>query len=285
MNIYKISFKKLRQQPEVSEMLIALERGLSKYDIDFYLVGAVARDVWMTAINGIPPSRITGDIDFAIFINDKGVYDALKKYLIEVEGFSPYKGNDFVLVWKGFLQVDLLPFGEISGKGDSVSVDGTGLTTINAPGFQEIYDAGLPEADIEGKHRFKFCTLPGIVLLKLVAYQDRPEVRRDDIKDISKILQHFFEMYDEEIYENHNDLFGPETNLEHIAAEVMGREIAKITSANTDFSERIDQLLEVNAGELHSSAIGRIMSEFFGNTIEDSVTVIQYMLKGYRTKR
>ena len=97
-------------------MLIALERGLSKYDIDFYLVGAVARDVWMTAINGIAPSRITGDIDFAIFINDKGVYDALKSYLVEVEGFSSYKGNAFVLVWKGSLQVDLVPFGEISGK-------------------------------------------------------------------------------------------------------------------------------------------------------------------------
>ena len=91
-------------------------------------------------------------------------------------------------------------------------------------------------------------------------------------------------MYDEEIYENHNDLFGPEINLEHIAAEVMGREIAKITTANADLSERVDQLLEVNVADLYSSAIGRIMSEFLGNTIEESVTVIQYILKGYRTK-
>jgi predicted nucleotidyltransferase len=70
-------------------MLSALERGLNKFDIDFYLVGAVARDLWMSAINDIPPSRITGDIDFAVFIDDKGTYDNLKKYLIEVEGFSP----------------------------------------------------------------------------------------------------------------------------------------------------------------------------------------------------
>jgi len=83
----------------------------------------------------------------------------LKKYLIEVESFSPYKGNAFVLVWKGSLQVDLLPFGEISGKSDGVSIDGKGLTAINAPRFQEVYDAGLPEADTEGKQQFKLCTL------------------------------------------------------------------------------------------------------------------------------
>jgi predicted nucleotidyltransferase len=75
MSTYKINFKQLRQQPQLSEMLSALERGLNKFDIDFYLVGAVARDLWMSAINDIPPSRITGDIDFAVFIDDKGTYD------------------------------------------------------------------------------------------------------------------------------------------------------------------------------------------------------------------
>jgi predicted nucleotidyltransferase len=201
MSIYKINFKQLRQQPQLSEMLSALERGLSKFGIDFYLVGAVARDLWMSAINDIPPSRITGDIDFAIFIDDKGTYDNLKKYLIEVEGFSPFKGNAFVLVWKSVIQVDLLPFGEIEDKNAGVTIEGSGLTSLNMPGFKEIYDEGLPEVELEEIHKFKFCTLPGIVILKLVAWQDRPEIRRDDIKDVSNILKHFFDMYAEEIFE------------------------------------------------------------------------------------
>ena len=64
MSPYKINFKQLHQQSQLSEMLSALERGLKKFEIDFYLFGAVARDLWMSAINNIPPSRITGDIDF-----------------------------------------------------------------------------------------------------------------------------------------------------------------------------------------------------------------------------
>ena len=220
MSTYKINFKQLRQQPQLSEMLSALERGLNKFGIDFYLVGAVARDLWMSAINDIPPSRITGDIDFAIFIDDKGTYDNLKKYLIEVEGFSPYKGNAFVLVWKSVIQVDLLPFGEIEDKNAGVTIEGSGLTSLYMPGFKEIYDDGLPIVELEEIHKFKFCTLPGIVILKLVAWQDRPEIRRDDIKDVSNVLKHFFDIYSEEIFENHNDLFGDNTfELHLIAAE------------------------------------------------------------------
>lgn len=281
MSTYKINFKQLRQQPQLSEMLSALERGLNKFDIDFYLVGAVARDLWMSAINDIPPSRITGDIDFAVFIDDKGTYDNLKMYLIEVEGFSPYKGNAFVLVWKGFIQVDLLPFGEIEDNNAGVTIEGSGLTSLNMPGFKEIYDDGLPVVELEEIHKFKFCTLPGIVILKLVAWQDRPEIRRDDIKDVSNILKHFFDMYAEEIFEHHNDLFGDNAfELHLIAARVMGREINKIAKRNEILHNRLKDLLEVSTNN-KDIEIAKIMVEFYENTIEDNLVLLEQIKIGY----
>ena len=75
MNSYKIKYEQLRQQPEITAMLSALERGFKIFGIDFYLVGAVARDVWMSGINKIAPRRTTDDIDFAVLINDKGTYE------------------------------------------------------------------------------------------------------------------------------------------------------------------------------------------------------------------
>ena len=96
MNSYKINYEQLRQQPEITTVLFALERGFKIFNIDFYLVGAVARDVWMSGINKIIPRRTKGDIDFAVLINDKGTYEALKEYLVNTEGFHPYKSNSFV---------------------------------------------------------------------------------------------------------------------------------------------------------------------------------------------
>ena len=185
MSSYKVSFNQLRQQPEIAEMLLAIERGFLKFDIDYYLVGAVARDVWMSGIHDIEPRRTTGDIDFAVLMNDKGTYEELKEYLISQEGFLPFKENSYVLIWKDKSQVDLLPFGAIEDEDGTVTINGLGLTNINLQGFTEVYEEGLPQLELEGKHTFKFCTLPGIVLLKLIAWDDRPEIRRDDISDCS----------------------------------------------------------------------------------------------------
>ncbi len=69
----------------------------------------MARDVWMIGINKFEPRRTTGDIDFAVLINDKRTYEALKEYLINTEGFQPTKENAIVLLWKDKSELDLLP--------------------------------------------------------------------------------------------------------------------------------------------------------------------------------
>jgi predicted nucleotidyltransferase len=282
MSVYKINYEQLRQQPEITEMLSALERGFNKFGIDFYLVGAAARDVWMSGINKIAPRRTTGDIDFAVLINDKGTYEALKAYLIKTEGFHPTKENSFVLLWKDKTEVDLLPFGAIEDEEGKVTIEGTGYTTVHVPGFTEVYEEGLPQLELEGEHRFKFCTLPGIVVLKLIAWDDRPEARRDDIKDISDILNHFFKMYDNEIWNSHSDLFGEDnTDLKHIAARVMGREMNKIARRNGKLFKRIEGILKDNTDDMPNSKMGAIMIEYFDNTVEDNVLLLQQLIKGF----
>lgn len=244
-NTYKISFDQIRLKPYMGDMLKALERGFKKFGIDFYLVGAVSRDVWMSGIYKIAPRRITRDIDFAIFINDKGIYEELREYLIKKEGFLQYSGNAFVLIWKEGTEVDLLPFGAIEDEGRSVTVKGTGYTTMHVEGFREVYEEQLPQIQLDDQHLFKICTLPGIVLLKLIAWDDRPEFRRDDIKDISDILNHFFEMYQEIIWDEHSDLFEEDKShdLLMVAVRVMGREIKKIAKRNEELENRILDIL------------------------------------------
>lgn len=288
MNYYKINFEQLRQRPEITEMLSALERGFKKYKIDFYLIGAVARDLWMNAINRIPPRRTTGDIDFAVLINDKGTYEALRKYLVEAEGFQPTRENAFVLLWKDKTEVDLLPFGAIEDADGKVSVEGTGYTNVHVPGFKEIYEEGLPEAELGEVHIFKFCTLPGIVVLKLLAWNDRPEIRRSDIYDISDILNYFFKMYDEIIWEHHNDLYADENedlSEIHISARVMGREMGKIARRSERLFGQLIGLLSVDYNELSECNLATIMAEYYGNTVEENVALLNQIEKGLKESK
>jgi predicted nucleotidyltransferase len=82
-------------------------------------------------------------------------------------------------------QVDLLPFGEIEAAGQ-VIVERTGMSSIKADGMKEVYAFGAELIHLDTGHTFKAATLPGIVLLKLVAYDDREELRQKDALDIGK---------------------------------------------------------------------------------------------------
>jgi len=200
---------------------------------------------------------------------------------MEHEGFQPVKDNAFVLLWKGRIQIDLLPFGNIADEDSKVSIEGVGLTSRNMPGFMEVYSAGLPNVDLEGKHQFKFCTLPGIVILKLLAREDRPEIRKDDIKDIGTLLQHFFSMYSEQIYENHSDLFSRlDIDLTEVGARVMGREMKQISTRNPKLHNRLTTLLHENTQDMRTSKIALLLSQFFDNTVETNIRLLLAILVG-----
>lgn len=171
----------------------------------------------------------------------------------------------------------------IEDKNDEVSFEGTGLTSLYMPGFMEIYESGLPELDLEGEHRFKFCTLPGIVILKLIAWEDRPEIRRDDLKDILIILAHFFEMYTDQIYAHHSDLFGDnDFRLNLIASRVMGREMKKIAIRNEKLNERLTNLLEKNTMDVNTREIGKLMANWANTTVTESLKPLLEIQLGFR---
>lgn len=284
MRTYKVNFEQIRQNPKITNLLQALERGFEKFGIDFYLIGAVSRDLWMSGIHGIRPRRTTGDIDFAICINDKGVYEALKDYLITQEGFHSYRENAFVLIDKDGMEVDLMPFGAIEEGDGRVVVQGTGYTSMHVEGFKEVYQDHLPEVEMGG-HTFKFCSLPGLVLLKMIAWEDRPESRASDITDISDIINHYFDMHADVIYEEHSDIFTDQSvavaSLPELAARVMGREIRHIVQQNTKLLARITNLLEAQTKDLATSRMAEIMVQYFKNSIEDSLRLLQYLKKGF----
>ena len=285
MSGYRTSSDKLRLPPDSIEMLAELEKAFEKFGIDFYLVGAVSRDVWLTGIHGIRPKRATADIDFAVLINHKGLYEELKKYLLATKKFTPYHENAFVLIYEGELQVDLLPFGEIEDGNRTVKIEGTGYTSIHVDGFREVYQSGLPEIDLDS-HHFKFCTLPGIVILKLIAWDDRPEARRDDIKDISEIMNHYFDINSSNIWDNHYDLFDREdADLREIAAEVMGREIRAILMKENQLFERVEGFISRNIAQQADSPMALTMTEYFDNTIEANIRLLEFLLSGLRTEK
>jgi len=188
-------------------------------------------------------------------IGSHGEYREVKNYLIEKEGLTESKENAFVLITADGVQVDILPFGDIESDG-SVSVAGTGMTSIRVDGMKEVFQSGTELVDLEEGKPFKVATMTGIALLKFIAYDDRPERRQKDARDIGNILIHFFTLHEDLIYDFHNDLFGEqERQLENIAAIVLGREMRKIIGENIGLLARLEKILSSNIGNAAGSPV------------------------------
>jgi len=280
-NILKVPLNKIRQEGNYKELLDAIERGFNRFNIDFYLVGATARDVWMRGVHEVTPKRATSDLDFAVMLKDSEQFGGLKKYLIEVEGFVPYKENAFVLIWKDQTQVDLIPFGDLEKEG-VVTVKGTGFTSMNVEGVREVFEEASEEIQIDENTQFKVCTLSGIVVLKLIAWDDRPEVRGDDIDDIADILRHYFRFNSEAIWEKHFDLFVDDAGLDEIASQYLGREIGRIVIKNTKLKDRILDILERGLSDTKSNGLDELLAKKLDNTIEFCRSLISHIISGIK---
>jgi len=192
-------------------------------EIDCFIVGAIARNIWYASHGeGV---RGTQDIDFGVYVPDEDKYNQLRQKLIDEYAYQPSTTNAFCLITPDSQLVDLLPFGAIENK-DAVMIQGQGLTKINLEGFKESYEMGLTETRIE-EDIYAVCSIPAMMILKLIAYDDRPERRLKDVKDINSICQYYPDIEAQFIWENHADLYDENREHKDVAMIALGREIRK----------------------------------------------------------
>lgn len=283
-NLYNIKFSDLNENPDFKEMFLGLENSLKHFKIDFYLVGAIAKNVWMSGIHKKGPSRTTKDFDIAVLISTKKEFKSLKEHLIKENNFETSSENAFALIWKGKYLIDLMPFGAIENEEGRVIVDGNGFTSISVPGFYDIYKNKLQEFNIENTSTFNICSLVDIIILKIFAWNDRPELREKDITDIGEILYSYFEMKDEYIYENYAYLFDlfKEEDLKLLAANVVGKEIKLVLRNNENLLQKIIDIVEYDITLETKSNLGKIMTRYFDTDLDFNINIFKQLVLGMR---
>lgn len=274
INTSNQSYKELAI-PYFKEVFYIIDEVMLSHQIPYYLIGASAIALELLK-NGIKPSRGTKDIDFAIMISSLDEYDKLSKSLQE-HGFNKVKAPWTFYYEKYNVVIDLLPFGEIEEK-DTIKFNER-YSDLHVLGFKEV----LEDADTV-KIEEKIVNIPplaGMVILKLVAWSDRPEDRENDLADILKITEHYFEHNYDEIVEFHNDTF-PEDGFDQllIAAEVLGRKSKQYLNKSIVLKERIESLLNTNLNNESESRIAKEWARIKGWEIKYSFSILKAFQKG-----
>lgn len=265
----------------LKETFDALEEAFEKTGIDYYVIGALARDVWYARGNKV--SRLTKDVDFAVLVGSQEQYDAVKVFLKQHKNFMDTKRNSFVMLTPEGIQVDILPFGEIEID-EAITIAGQGLSTIHVTGFKEVYEKGTEQVEMETGHSFEVATLAAIVLLKLIAFDDRPERRMKDARDIADIIKHYFDLQPDLVY-GHEDLFADENDkrtMDQVTAVVLGREIRKIAESNASLLNRLIDILEGHITGAEDSAFVRNMVAETKWTVEQAVGYLENIISALK---
>lgn len=234
--------------PYFKEVFDVIDSIMRKNSTPFYLIGVNAMDLELLK-SGVKPSRATKDIDFAIMISSMEDYQKITEDLLahsfaKVEARWTFYNKKFNVI------IDVLPFGEIeeefTQKFYQRNID------LHVLGMKEVLNHPN-EVQIEDKMA-KIPPLPGMVVLKLVAWSDRPEERDTDPGDILKIIDHYFEHNFDEIVEFHNDIF-PEENLDRlkIAARVLGRKSWPYIESSEKLQEKLEEIVRVNLENYETS--------------------------------
>lgn len=274
---YKIKLSSFNQEG-LKEVIQILETVFQKFDVDFYVIGALAKDMWLSKEK--VQTRATRDVDLAIFISESRDYEEIKSKLIKEHDFKEVSTNAFALLTPYGYPVDLLPFGSVEID-EAVEVEGDGLTKVHVNGFKEIYQQGMAPILTDEGLTFKVASLASIILLKLIAFDDRPEKRTQDIKDVGIIIRHYFHIESSLIYDKHNDLFTQgDFELIDIAAYVIGRELNTIISDNETLRNRILDILSLSEKYHHS--IPELMAQNAKLTVEQAKKILREVAQGIK---
>ena len=259
----------------LNDVLDQVQSCCTDLGINFFIVGALARNIWYVSHDA--PAKGTQDVDFGIFVANTNQYQQLRDCLQKKHNYTPGLENAFCLISPTGLQVDLLPFGAIASD-EYILVDGHGRIKLELDGFEEVFQYGLVEAEISG-NMFKASSIPGVVLLKLIAYDDRPEHRIKDLKDINAICQYYPQVETNFIWSEYFELYTDDRDQTTVAMLVLGLELKKLIATNARLYNRVKTILE-NALAPNAHFPQHMISNALEETIEEKKNWINSIYEG-----
>jgi len=239
-----ISSDKLNN-PLLKELLAALTSYFKSVKLDYYVIGATARDIVLTAIHEQEAKRSTVDLDIAIAIPNWKDFESIEEGLCQIEEFEKSKNQRQRFIYKAVYLLDIVPFGGVAKEDEKIYWPPEGEVAMSVAGLKEA-TKDILEVDIDNEFMVKVVHLPGIFLLKLNAFKDRHLENNKDADDIAGIISCYLDINQGRAIENHYDIYQTENFSTFIAgATLLGRDVKGILHESPKTLETFIGILQV----------------------------------------
>ena len=264
---YNISSKKF-DNPLLKDLLKELYDFFRSIHVDFYVIGATARDLILCNLYDFAPNRKTVDLDIAIAITDWNQFHSIEQLLPEKANFEKSKEQKQRFMYKNAYSVDIMPFGNVAKSDGNIYWPPDETMAMSVRGFSEIADAAI-SIEIDNEYVIKIASLPGLFLLKLAAWKDRHLSGSKDAYDMAIILANYLAINIERAVDEHYDLYVSDKFDQLIAgAQLMARDIKHLVQNN---KETMQYLIEILNKEIELAEESPLI-----NQLVESNTNVQY---------
>lgn len=213
-------------EPAVVSAIASVDKIARQSNTRFALIGALVLELRLSRVLNEPAPRGTLDADFIVAVNGWTDFDNLLNALIKV-GFKPTRFEHRLA--RDETLVDILPV----GKG--IAPDGK-LTwpksqhVMNVLGCEEALGTAT-NVEIESGLSIPVVTMPALVVLKMMAFNDRAEGRqkwRSDAQDIFYCLDKYEDIRKSERRYSLFDKFS-DVDINHAGAILLGLDISDMS--------------------------------------------------------
>lgn len=258
----------------------------STLGVPVFVVGAVARIILLENIYGLNAGRATTDVDLAFALDHWEQFDALKRLLLQDTRFSASEQVTHRLYFRApglehAYKVDLIPFGGVEKSPNTIAWPPDMAIMMNVAGFSDAFAAAV-RVEVSPGVEAMIASLPGIVILKLLAWADRRRENPKDAIDVVTLLRSYHEAGNENrIYEEARALAALEAvgyDPELAGAWLLGRDAATMASESTIAS--LETLLIASTKERLIEDMARAMKGQ-ADAMHDASLLLEQFTQGF----
>ena len=259
--------------PITVEVLRAVNAAARDLAIDYFVAGAMARDIVLLNVLGFDTLRATRDIDLAVNVSGWDQFDALKMRLIDSHGFSMGNGAAQRVYYASAYPVDLVPFGGVVGNDSNIKWPPDSAIVMNVLGYNEALDTTL-KVEVKPGTVIPVASLASLAMLKVFAWIDRGHRDRKDAQDLALLLRRYADTIDAGDLHNSEAavLDAVDYDYERAGARILGKHVRQMAAART-----VDELLSNLQSEPTRNRLTMHMAQTL-RSAEDPVEVADQLL-------
>lgn len=229
--------------PSLVKMLRVVDQAATTLNIRFFVIGAMARAIVLEYCYGIQPGRTTRDLDIGVEVAGWDEFQQLFTKLVATGEFVETSNPHGLRT--DFCQLHIVPFGAISSDRRTITWPPEHEVVMTIVGFEEAYESAIAlRLSDKPVLEVKMPTIPGMVLMKIISWNDRYPERPKDAEDLLFLMDHYSEAEnDERLYREETELLQAEGFDPVIAGiRLLGRDMATI--ANDSTQKTVASILE-----------------------------------------